>query len=204
LFNDCPRCYPPFCRFKSKLGSPMWSRGVFPGSVTINGASEHLLLYVFLPETSISIQDKEFTTCQHGTHRSLSFSPCTLGMLRTSNRETLQTGKHYEISGSLIGTFVEGCSAAYGEGKYDTRCIQSIRLDIKYFRDGIDVAVSGVASPAKDDDRLSPWSFILRFTIPRSEVPNFFNLNELGESTFAWEYDEHAPIRSEADDGIQG
>lgn len=182
----------------------MWSRGVFQGSLTINGVSEHLPLYVFLPETSISIQDKEFTTCQHGTHRSLGFSPCTLGMLRASDRDALRIGNHYEISGSHIGTFVEGCSAAYGEGEYDIRYIQSIRIDLKYFRDGIDVAITGVADPAKDDiGRLDPWKFALEFTIPRSEVPKFFNLNELGESTFAWGYDEHAPIRNEADDGTQ-
>lgn len=182
----------------------MWSRGVFQGSLTINGVSEDLSLYVFLPETSISIQDKEFTTCQHGTHRSLRFSPCTLGMLRTSDREALQTGKHYEISGSGIGTFNEGCSAAYGEGEYDIRYFHSIRMDLKYFRDGIDIAFAGIAEPAKGDvGRLEPWQFTLEFTIPRSEVSKFFNLNELGESTFAWEYDEHVPIRNDINDHAQ-
>lgn len=174
----------------------MWSKGEFQGSLSINGVSESLLLYVFLPETSISIKDKENTTCRYGKHRSLNFSPCTLGMLRAVSQETIKAGKYYEISGSRIGAFSEGCSAPYGEGEYDIRHIQTVRLDLKYFQDGIDIAIAGFAEPTTDDlGRLDSWTFSLEFTIPRLEIPKFFNLNELGEKTFAWEYDEHALVR---------
>jgi hypothetical protein len=174
----------------------MWSRGKFQGELSINGVTESLTLHVFLPETSIVIKDKEFTTCEHGTHRALSFSPCTLGMLRASGVEQIKKGKHYEVSGSDIGIFREGCSGGYGEGAYDSRDVRSIKLALKYFQDGIDVSVAGAAFPMQDPmARLESWRFEVLFTIPRAEIPSFFNLNELGTRTFATEYDLHAPRR---------
>jgi hypothetical protein len=172
----------------------MWSRGDFDGSITINGSIEQRRLYVFLPGEDISISDNELKTTKH---RCLSFGPCTPGMLTSSIPEVIRQGKNYKISGHAIGSFSEGRSFAYGDEEYDIRDVDEVTLEIAYFADGIDVAVKGIANPRGTNSKnLCAWEFAIRFIIPRTAVATFFNLNELGEETFAWSYDKNAAIRN--------
>ena len=119
-------------------------------------------------------------------------------MLRSSIPEVIRQGKHYKIGGRNIGIFKEGRSFAYGDEEYDKRYVDEVMLEIAYFADGIDVAVKGIANPQDATSKnLDAWEFAIRFTIPRADVARFFNLNELGEETFAWSYDTSAASRTD-------
>jgi hypothetical protein len=181
----------------------MVQHGKFIGKIEINGSIERCTLYVFMPDECLSISDVDFH--ENGKHhKQLLFSPCTRGMLLTHNADELSGGRYFELSGTNVGTFNEGRSAPYGEGEFDCRRIQALRLDLAYFVDGIAVTISGATLPGSKvttpgqnhHESLPPWHFKIQFDIPRSDFKELFALNDLGLETLNHVYDQYAKRRA--------
>lgn len=177
----------------------MVQHGKFLGEMEINGSTEQLILYVFMPDECMSISDVDFH--ENGKHhRQFLFSPFTRGMFVTHNANDLSRGRYFELSGTSVGTVSEGRSAPYGEGEWDVRNIQTVRLDVAYSQNGMAVTISGITMPgttvtipgSSNAKPLSPWQFKIQFDIPRADLKDIFALNDLGSHTLNQVIGQHA------------
>ncbi len=145
----------------------------FDGSIELDGVLESNRVSVFFAYCHEVMINSGGDSRLHNK-KTLYLLPFDLFMLRSSDIDSMKNGFYYSISGTHVGSYIDG---SIGDGGYDRRPIKKFTLRCKYSADDLRVEIEGITEQGISDflhKPLHPRQFYVRFTVPRADMKKLF------------------------------